>query len=150
MTGALPSSAASGGIEGGGHHQKPQVLLELTEIEVKRQAQIGLEGAFVELVEDDQADIGEIRVGLQPPGENPRSAPRCGWPMICAGRNDLVAHGPADRLAEQTGHAGRGSPGREPPGLEDEDFFGRQPGFVEQGQRHQGRWADPGGAASTA
>jgi hypothetical protein len=53
-----------GGIERGGHDQDLQIVAKPPlDVERQRQAQIGIERAFVEFVEDDEAGAGKLRVG---------------------------------------------------------------------------------------
>ncbi len=128
------------------HHQHPQRLIQRgARVQGQRQGEIGVEAALVELVEDHQAYAGQFRVGLQAPRQQ-----ALGDDLdACRGRDpaveaDLVAHRLADLLAQQPGHAGGAGAGGDAPWLQHHDALARQPGFVEQGQRHEGGLARAG------
>ena len=60
-----------GGVERGGHHQQDQVVAQRArDLEAEREAQIGVEGAFVELVEKHRADAAKFRIGLDHPRQD--------------------------------------------------------------------------------
>ena len=94
-------------IERGRHHQEAQILAQgFLTLDAEREAEIGIETALVKLVEDDAADAGQLRIGLQHARKDafghdfdaraaahPRIEPR------------TEAHGIADRLAKELCHA---------------------------------------------
>ncbi len=54
-----------GGVERGGHGEQDQVVAQRTgDLEAEREAEIGVERAFVEFVEDHRADAAQFRIGL--------------------------------------------------------------------------------------
>ncbi len=59
------------GIQGGGHDQQAQVIAQLAQIQAQGQGQIGMDGAFVEFIKDDQPHPGKFRVVLDAPGQYP-------------------------------------------------------------------------------
>ena len=152
--------AAFGGDHGGGvehrgdrlgvecrrHHEDREVGAErLAHLPAKREAEIGVEGAFVELVEDHRADAGEFGVGLQHPRED-----AFGHHLDPGGVRhlrlaaDSVADGPAHGLAQGLGHAFGGGAGGKPAGFEHDDAARDDP-FVEERERHPRGLAGPRG-----
>ena len=112
-----------GGIKGGGHHQKLQVGAErAADFQTERQPQIGIERAFVEFVEDDEAHARQFGVRLNHAGQDAfgdHFDPGGGAAFGLAA--DAVADGLAHRLAKAFGHPlGRGA-GREAAGFEHHD-----------------------------
>ena len=138
-------SGDGGGVKGCRHHQKAQVAPQLAKVEAQGQGEIGMNGALVELVEDDQTDPGQLAALLQPPGED-----ALGEDLdSCPGREaTLVANLVADRLphrfTEQLGHSTSRHARRQPPWLKDEDRFAGQPRLFQQRQGHQGGLARAG------
>ena len=60
-----------GRLEGGGHGEKAQVGAQGgAGVEDEREGQVGVQVALMELVEDDEADTRQGRVGLHPAGED--------------------------------------------------------------------------------
>ena len=114
-------------------------------VEAQRQAQVGVQAALVELVEDHQADALERRVGLQHAGQYALGDDR--QPRI-AGHPGLepaaIANGLADRLAAQRGHARGDRAGRQPPWLEHDDAEVAEPGRIEQRERDNSTLAGAG------
>lgn len=115
---------------------------------MQQQSQTKVAGqvAFVDLVEDDHADSGEVGVVLQSPrqhsfGEN-FDARRRSDDAFVAG---LVANGLADFFTEQLRHASRRGSRRELAWLEHDDAFvaGEQVAF-EQAQGRKSGLARPG------
>ena len=104
------------------------------------EAEIGVEGAFVELVEDHRADAGQFRVGCTGGSGCPRSPPRCASPGGCGCRRACGSRrcGPPARPA--SGHALGGGAGGEAARLQHHDAA-RHGARVQQGQRHPRRLA---------
>ena len=114
-------------------------------VQGERQAEIGLETALVELVEDEQPHPRELGIGLEPSGEyafgedldpGPRADP--------AIEADLVAHRLPDVLAEQVGHPGGRHAGRWTPRLQHQDGAPGQPAGVGEQEWDPGGLAGPG------
>ena len=108
----------------------------------ERQAEVGVEAALVELVEDEKADPLERGIGLDQAGEHAlgdhlepgaRADPRV--------PADAVADGRPDRLAELSRHVPCSRARREPPRLEQHDAPPSEPRLVEQRERHPRRLA---------
>ena len=134
------------GVEGGRHGQDPQVGAQHRPgVEGERQSQVGLEVAFVDLVEDHQADPGQRRVVLEATGEDPLGddldAGGAADPAFVAG---AVADGATDLLAEQARHPVGRRPGGEATGLEHDDAVVPEPRLVEEPERDDGRLPRPG------
>ena len=104
ITGAVAAGAGERGdqprrVRGGRHRQQPQVGTDRAcHVERQRQAEVGGQVALVDLVEDHEADAGQLRVVLQAAGQHalgdhldPRRRPDV---ALVAG---LVADGVADR-----------------------------------------------------
>ena len=125
-------------VEGRRHGQDPQVLPQRPlGIEGEGQSEIGVERAFVELVEQDRADAGKLRIVEDHAGEHP-----LGDDLDPGAGRDLGAepHPQADRVADPLAEGGRhalgGTAGREAPGFEEDDLLPPDPRFIEEGQRH--------------
>jgi hypothetical protein len=114
IRGASSSIAATGSrVERGGHHEDAQVGTErAARLPCQGEAEIGVEGAFVELVEDDRADARQVGGVLHHPGQD-----AFGHDLDPGGVRhlrlapDAVAHGPPARLAQHLGHAFGGGAG---------------------------------------
>jgi hypothetical protein len=125
-------------LDRGGHRQELEVGPQLpATVERQCQAQVGLEIAFVELIEDDDVGPGEFRVRLEPAGEDAfgdhLDAGAATRRPIVAGD---ISHGVPDRLTQQRRHPARRRPGRQAPRLQHQDLAGNG---VEQPQRnHRG------------
>ena len=81
MTGASPRSLRDPrAVEGRGHDEEAQILAQAAlRVERQREAEIGIEGALVELVEEHRRDAVERRDRRGSCGRTrPRSRPRCG------------------------------------------------------------------------
>ncbi len=133
------------GVERGRHHQQDQIVAQRrAHLQAQRQPQIGIERAFVELVEDHRADAGQIRDRTAASGSGcPRSPPRSGRRRDARLAADAVADGlrpplspsvSAMRSAAARAAIRRGSSITMRPG---------QPG-VQQRQRHARRLAGAG------
>ncbi len=99
----------------------------------------------MELVEDHQAEVRQLRVVLQPAGENTFGDdlnPGGGTdPTFIAGD---VTDGFAHPLTQQIGHTSGCGPGGQPSGLQHHDSAIIQPRFVQQPQWHDGGLAGSG------
>ncbi len=116
------------------HREHPQVGAEVSaRVECERQAEIGRQIAFVDLVEDHQSDAGQFRVGLEPARQDALGdhldARRRANPAFVAG---LVSDGVTDLLAEDVRHPTRRRPGGQPPRFEHHDATAPEPGLVEE------------------
>src|SRR6185503_4669748 len=108
-----------GAVDGGGHHEDAEVGAQGGGIEREREAEIGIEAALVELVEEDGGDALELRIVEQHAGENPFGHDLDPGPGADAAvEPDAVADGLAGRLAERGGHEARRSTGGKPPRFE--------------------------------
>ena len=98
--------------------------------------------AFVEFVEHDRADAGQLRIALDQARENAFGddfdARACGYPGLEA---DAVADSFADSFAELRRHEFGGSTGGDAARFQHQDFSAVQPRCGEQGQRHLGSLA---------
>ncbi len=108
-----------GGVERRRHHEQTQVLAQRGAcVEAERKAEVGIQAALVEFVEDDEPDALQRRVGLQHAGQDAfrqhRQLRRCGDLGVQA---RAIADLPADRLAKHGGHAHRNGAGGETPRL---------------------------------
>lgn len=122
------------------HDEQAQVRTkEPLRFETEGQAGVGLEAAFMKLVEEDGAIRAEGRILLEQPGQNP-----FGHHLDAGLRPDLrvephaIADGVPGSFIERRRHAlGRG-PGGEAPGLQHEELPALKPGSIQQRQRHTG------------
>ena len=83
------------GVEGGGHGDDAQVIAQLAELGEHAEEEIGVELALMDLIEDDRADPGQLRIGQQLAHEHTRGEelhPRT--PVVFA------AHAEPDRATE--------------------------------------------------
>ena len=55
------------GIEGGGHEHHLEVSPDHQHLTQKHQQQVRVEGALMDLVHDNMADVGQQRIGLEAP-----------------------------------------------------------------------------------
>ena len=105
-------------------------------VERQREAEIAVEAAFVDFVEQDCGDAGELGIGLDARDEDAfgdhRHAGGGGALAVHAGR---VAERLADGFASGRGHAFGGGAGGEAAGGEEKDLAGA-PGFGEEGRRY--------------
>jgi hypothetical protein len=125
------------------HDDDAQVGAEhRTRLEREREPEIGGEMPLVELVEQHRGDALESGVVLHHPREDP-----FGDDLDARARPDarFVAHAIPDRLArllaEQARHLRRGGARGDPSRFEHEDPPARDPGLVEQRERHARRLA---------
>ena len=139
-------------IQGRRHHHDTQILAQvLLTLDAQRQSQVGVQTAFVELIEDHAADAGEARVVLQHAREDalrdhfdarlaahPRLEPRA--------KSDAAADG----FAEQMRHAAGDGARRNAPRFEHQDLSAPEPGAV--ARKKSGTMVllpAPGGASSS-
>lgn len=137
------------GIEGRGHDDEAEVVTELEEFPAHGEDEVGVEVAFVDLVEDDRGDAAQLGVGEHPPQQHSRGDELD--PGACRDRG-LPAHREADVLAEagprQVREPPRRSAGRHPSRLGDDDAAGVGSGggaqMLGDERGHEGRLAGAG------
>jgi hypothetical protein len=119
-------------VESRRHDENANIRPEaLSGVERECQAEIRLEVALMELVEDDELDPVEQGVSLQASGEN-----AIGDDFDSSGRRHPAfvtsreADGPPDTLAEECRHPRRGGASRDPTGLEQEHAATIHPRFA--------------------
>ena len=120
----------------------------LLELSNHGERDVALQVALVELIQDDDPDALEERIGREEPAEHPlghEPEARPGPPAL------VEAHAIADLVAERAaplaGHERGGRACGDPPWLEDEDVPIAGEAGVEQRRRHPCRLAGPGGRA---
>ena len=86
-----------GRFERGGHHHDPQVVARAPGLPRQRDREIGVHAALVKLVEDDRAEAGEERIGLQARGQHAFGDDE---QLRVRGEAALEANLPADLAAE--------------------------------------------------
>ena len=128
------------------HDEQAQVLAERRlGLKAQGQAEIGIETAFVELVEQHGTDALQSGIILDHAGEDALGDhfyPGVG--SCLAVQPDAVADRGADRFTERLGHAPGGGTGRQAARLENNDLATPQPRLTEQGERHARRLAGAG------
>ncbi len=134
------------GIERGRHHQNFQIVAQAPlDVEGERQAQVSIERAFVEFVEDHQPRSGQLWIRLQPPGQY-----ALGDDLDPGSGRDppfkpyRVADRLPDLLAQRLRHAVRGIARGEPAWLQHDDLAAPEPGRIEKLQGHARRLARTG------
>ena len=108
------------------------------DLQAQGQAQIGVERALVELVENHQPVGLQRRVSLQAAGEQALGHhldPGAGSEAAVEAHG--VAHRAAYGLAQEFGHARRRRPRRQPARLQHQDAAVGEPRLVQEAQRHQ-------------
>ena len=120
------------------HDQELQILAQaLLRVARQRQAEIGIERALVEFVEQHRGDAVERGIVEHQPGEH-----ALGHHLDARALGNLRAEahaqadGVADLLVQRRRHARGGGAGGEPARLQHEDLLVPRPGLVEQHQRH--------------
>ncbi len=114
-------------------------------VERQRQSQIGIQAAFVELVEDHQADAFQRRIVLQTPGENTFGDHLdTGVRPHLAVQADAITHRLPDALAQLAGQTLGSRPRGQATRFEHDDGLPGQPGCIEQGQGYAGGLASAG------
>jgi hypothetical protein len=142
---AVHQAGEAGAIERGGHRDEPQILAQPgLRIERQSEAEIALEAALMDFVEEDGGDAGQLGIGLDAAAENAfgddEDAGFRGCPAFEASRiTDRLAR----LLAGQICHALGGGAGGEAPGREEPDLA-RAPGLAEQGGGDASRLARTG------
>ena len=143
---AQPAGDRFRGQRGRHHHQfqfRPDGLLHAAD---HGQGQVAVEAPLVELIEHDRGHRFQERVVLQHAeedafGDDPDPRLR----THAAIEADLVADLVAQRRAAFVSDPPRTGPGRQAAGLQDHDRTGPGQARIEQGRRHAGRLARPGG-----
>ena len=133
-------------VERGRHDDDSQLGAQFAQLAEHGEAQVGVEVSFVNLVEDDGADVGQFRVVEQASDEDARRDELDR--RVAAGARfsaDGEPHRPAESLTGEMGQPAGTGTGGDPSGLGDDDPA-VQPGRCEQ-VRHQRR--DEGGLAGT-
>ncbi|GAV36840.1 hypothetical protein ROTAS13_04529 [Roseomonas sp. TAS13] len=130
----------AGGVQRRGHGDKAQLRPQgALQVEAEGEAQIGVEMALVRLVEQDGGHAFQPGIGLQAADQQ-----ALGHDLDAGGVGDGAvepggeAHGLAQRLPPQVGHAPGGGAGGEAAGFQHQDAAIAQPGLVQQGQGDQG------------
>ncbi len=125
-------------VERCGHHQDAQILAEAQlRIARQREAEIGVERAFVEFVEQDGRNAGELGVIEDLARKNAfRHHLDAGRARYFRAEADAIADGLARALAERLGHAIGAGARRDAPRLQHDDLFAFGPGRIQQRQRH--------------
>ena len=136
-------------IQRGRHDQEFQRVLLIAQVllglQTERQAQIGVQTAFMEFVEDHQADAGQLGVGQQQTLQYSLGHHfDAGGGADSGFQADAITDGLTHRLAEQLGQAFGCGPRRQPPRLQQNDLLSCQPVAVQQRQRHQSGLAGTG------
>ena len=128
------------------HDQELEVLAQpLLRVAGERQAEVGVERALVELVEQDGGDAVEGRVGEHKAREHAFGHHLdAGCPRDLGAEPDTVADGRADRLAQRRRHARGGGAGGEPARLEHDDLSVPRPRLLGQHERNPRRLAGAG------
>src|SRR5690606_6982545 len=111
-------------------------------IQTQRQAEISVETALVELIEDDERDIFQRRISLQASRQNafgdnldPRLPPDLRF------QARAITDSGAYRLSEQPSHAARHCACGQPTRLQHYDLALAKPRLVQQRERRTGRLA---------
>ena len=125
-------------VDGRRHHQDLQILAQpLLHVARQREAEIGIERALVEFVEQQRRDAVERGIVEHHAREHafgddldPRPARHLG------AEPHAIADGLADLFAERRRHARGGGAGREPARLEHDDLLARRPRLLRQHERH--------------
>ena len=134
----------AGAVDGRRHHQEPQILAQaLLHVAGQRQAEIGVERALVELVEQDGGDAIEHGIVEDEPGEDAFGEDfDAGFPRELRAEAHPQAHRLADAFAERLRHPLRGGARGEPARLEHQDAsLVLRPFLAGQHQRHARRLA---------
>ncbi len=111
-------------------------------VECECEAEIAVERAFVEFVEDDEARALEFGIVLQAPRQDALGHHLdAGLGRDLAVETHRVTDGLADLLAQGFRHAVRRRPCRKPARLEHDDLLALEPWRIEKLQRHARRLA---------
>ena len=121
--GAAQDAAQAVGVERGGHGHEGEVLAQGgARVRQEGQEQVAVQGALVDLVEDDGIDAAQLRVTLETAQEEPGGDDLD--PRVRAGASlpaHRVADGAADFLSQEVGQAAGGRAGGDAPRLGDDD-----------------------------
>ena len=114
-----------GRVEGGGHDEEQEVRAQgAADLQGKRQAEVGVQRALVEFVEDHATDAGQVGRGLEHPRQD-----AFGHDLDAGARHRLAADAVADlgpdAFAEAFGEALGGGAGGDAARLEQEDAAGK-------------------------
>ena len=124
-------------VEGGRHHQHPQIVAHLLRLQHQREAKVGVQRALVELVEEHGRIAVERGVGRQHPRQHPfgdhLDARVLRHPRVAA---HAVPHGPPNGLAKLPRHEVRGGACGEATGFEHDQALSGHPWLGQQRQRH--------------
>ena len=133
-------------VEGGRHHEEAKVFPQTgLRVERQREPEIGVEGTLVELVEKDCPNPFEGRIGDDHPGEHAFGDDFDAGPAAdLRAEPDPQPDRLADALVKRAGHPVRCRTRCEPSGLEEDELAPREPGLVEEEERHAGRLAGAG------
>ena len=150
QAGTIPQQPSHGlHVQRGGHDQQAQVGAQGgPAFQAEGQAQIGLERALVEFVENHAGCLGQFRVGLQQAGQH-----ALGNDFNASVRADeaFLAHAPAHGLprllAEQAGHVAAQSPCGHAARLQQQNLAACRPGRVQQPEGHAAALARAGRGA---
>ena len=128
------------------HDQHAQLRIQRrARIQRQGQRQIGRQCALMEFIEDDEANTRQFRIGLDAARQQPFGDDfDAGAGRDLALEADLVADRLADGLAKQTRHTRRRRACSDAAWFQHQDFLAREPGFGQQRQRHEGRFARAG------
>ena len=135
-----------GGIQRCGHDEEAQVFAQgRLHVERQRQAEVAVEAALVEFVEENGCDAGKVRIVQDHPRED-----ALGNDLDAGARGDLrlhphaVAHRLAGLLAKRRGHASCCGACRETARLQHENAAIAAPGSFQKRQRNARRLARTG------
>jgi hypothetical protein len=113
--------------------------------EAKRQRQVGVEIAFMKLVEYHQADVGQRRVLLQHSDQDTLGNDfDSAVPADFGFQAHTIADGLTRFFVQQSGHAKGGGSGRNSPRFEHQNLFVPKPRLVQQRQRNHRRFTGAG------
>ncbi len=128
-----------------GHHEQPKFRTdEPLRFKCKRQADIGLKATLVELVEQNRPVSLQLRIADQQSGQHPFGDDfQPGVRAHFGVEPHSIADRFSDRLVQCCGQPMGSGSGRQPPWLEHEELLPRQPGRIQQGQRHTGGLTSP-------
>ncbi|MNX66085.1 hypothetical protein D3C86_971660 [compost metagenome] len=127
------------------HDQQPQVVAQhRLALARQGQAQIGVQTAFMEFVEQDRADTLQPRVVENHPGEDPLGDDfDARFGADAALQSGAIADRAARLLAQGRRHPVRRRPRRQSARLQHQHLLVAQPRLIQQGQRHDRGLARP-------
>ena len=126
------------GIERRRHDDQPEILAQPgLHVAGERQAEIGVERAFVELVEQQGRDAVEPGILEHPAREHALGDDLdAGRPRYLGAEAHPIADGLADLFSKRHRHAAGGGAGGEPARLEHDDLAAARPRLLREHQRH--------------